>query len=66
MTTYQSWIDRINNLIQMLHDLPYWDTVTLKVTMKELIELKLIIETCETLAKDKSYDQITKEAAERM
>ena len=55
MSTYQSWINRINNLIQMLHDLPYWDTVTLKVTMKELIELKLIIETCASLAKEASF-----------
>lgn len=49
-TTYQSWIDRIDNLITILRDLGYWDTVRVNLTMKELIELKLIITTCKELA----------------
>lgn len=50
MTTYQSWIDRIDNLITLIKQLDYDDTITCSFTMKDLIELKLIITTCKLLA----------------
>lgn len=50
MTTYQTWIDRIDNLITLIKQLDYNDTITCSFTMRDLLELKLIIETCKLLA----------------
>lgn len=50
MTTYENWIDRIDNLITILKDMDYRETITSSFNMKDLIELKLIITTCKELA----------------
>lgn len=60
MTTYDSWIDRIDNLITLIKQLGYDepitkqlgydDTITCSFTMNDLLELKLIITTCKLLA----------------
>ena len=49
MTTYKQWIDRIQNLLDYQRQLQL-ETVTIRFTQMDLIELKLIIETCEDLA----------------
>ena len=49
MTTYKQWIDRIQNLLDYQRQLQL-ETVTTRFTRMDLIELKLIIETCEDLA----------------
>lgn len=56
MTTYQEWIDRIDNLITIMKTLGYWETVTMSFNMKDLIELKLIITTCKELANEKGKE----------
>jgi len=56
MTKYQDWLDRIENLIQMMHDLPYWDTVSLKLNLRELVELRMIISMCMELAEEKAKE----------
>lgn len=50
MITYKAWIDRIDNLITLIKELDYNDTISCSFNMKDLIELKLIITTCEQLA----------------
>lgn len=50
MTTYQSWIDRIENLITIMKTMDFLDTIEISFDMNDLIELKLIIETCKLLA----------------
>ena len=62
MTTYQNWIDRIDNLMTFISDLEYGETVTLRVNMKDLIELKLIITTCKELAEKegRKYEDLFK------
>lgn len=49
MTTYKQWVDRIQNLLDYQRQLQL-ETVTTRFTRMDLIELKLIIETCEDLA----------------
>ena len=49
MTTYKQWSDRIQNLLDYQRQLQL-ETVTTRFTRMDLIELKLIIETCEDLA----------------
>jgi len=51
MTTYKQWYDRIDNLLQMQIDL-HLTTIGLFLTRRELIELKLIIDTCARLAEE--------------
>lgn len=50
MTTYQNWIDRIDNLIEIMKTMDYRETITSSFNMRDLIELKLIITTCKQLA----------------
>lgn len=50
MTTYDHWIDRIENLITIMKTMDYLDTINMSFDMKDLIELKLIITTCKVLA----------------
>ncbi len=50
MTTYDEWIDRIQTCIFLLEDLPYGETIRMNFTRRDLIELKLIVETCKELA----------------
>lgn len=50
MTTYQNWIDRIDNLIDIIKTMDYRETITSSFNMKDLIELKLIVTTCKQLA----------------
>ena len=57
MTTYQNWIDRIDNIIELIKDMDYRDTITMRFNMRDLIELKLIVTTCKQLA-EKEGEQI--------
>ena len=57
MTTYQNWIDRIDNIIELIIDMDYRDTITMRFNMRDLIELKLIVTTCKQLA-EKEGEQI--------
>lgn len=50
MTTYNEWIDRLQICIELFSELPYGETITMHFTMRDLIELKLIVETCKELA----------------
>lgn len=50
MTTYQNWIDRIDNLITIMKTMDYRETITMSFNMTDLIQLKLIITTCKELA----------------
>lgn len=49
MTTYKEWYDRIDNLLALQVTLRV-DPISISFTRRELIELKLIISTCMTLA----------------
>ena len=53
MRTYKDWLDRIENNLILMKDLPHWDTVTMILTRRDLIELKLIIETLMILIEEK-------------
>ncbi len=48
MTDYQKWIERINNLIN-IQSIIGLDTISAAFTRRELIELKLMIETIKEL-----------------
>ena len=49
MTTYKEWYDRIDNLLT-LQDALQVNPISTSFSRRELIELKLIISTCMTLA----------------
>ena len=56
MTTYKQWLDRIENLLQVQKDL-YLDTINTTFTRRDLIELKLIIESLMVLIEEwEKYD----------
>ncbi len=50
MTTYENWIDRIDNLITIMKTMDYRETITMSFNMSDLIQLKLIITTYKELA----------------
>jgi hypothetical protein len=50
---YQRWLDRIENLLQVQRD-RCLDLISANFTHRELIELKLMIETLEELTQAKS------------
>lgn len=59
MTTYQQWYDRIQNLLDVQKAL-YLDTIQTSFTRRDLIELKLIIDTLMVLIKEREKDEQTK------
>ena len=57
MTTYQQWRDRIQNLLDVQKAL-YLDTIQTSFTRRDLIELRLIIDTLMVLIKEREeYEQ---------
>lgn len=60
MTTYQQWYDRIQNLLDVQKAL-YLDTIQTSFTRRDLIELKLIIDTLMVLIEEREKDEQTKE-----
>lgn len=46
--TEDEWLDRINNLIELIRECGY-DTVSVNFTMRELVELRLMITTIKEL-----------------
>lgn len=57
MTTYKEWYDRIDNLLT-LQDALQVNPISTSFTRRELIELKLIISTCMTLAKAHDEEEL--------
>ena len=53
MRTYEDWFKRFDNLIHIMNDLPYWDTVSIKLDRSEIIELRMIVSLCMELTKEK-------------
>ena len=53
MTTYKEWYDRIDNLLTLQVALQV-DPISVSFTRRELVELKLIIDTCARLAEELS------------
>lgn len=57
MTTYKEWYDRIDNLLYLQAALQV-DPISTSLTRRELIELKLIISTCMTLAEAHDEEEL--------
>lgn len=55
MTTYKQWREKIENSLECLRAFKT-DNIAMRFTLRELIELKLIIETCEILARRGEVD----------
>ena len=53
---YQEWLDRIENLLQVQKDLSL-DLISTNFTRRDLIELKIMIETLMELSMKKEGEQ---------
>lgn len=53
---YQGWLDRIENLLQVQKDLSL-DLISTNFTRRELLELRLMIETLMELSMKKEGEQ---------